>query len=361
MIFKRYCEPKVISLGPINHDEEKYRLSEGYKLVLVDDFIKESGHCGEDLYEVVKKKINELREYYDKEVTEKYSDEALAWILFVDGCATLQFIHKVVGKKETKFKIKQDHVAFVKQELFFLENQLPYQLLDNLMEKSNEQQNLISSILRFINSKSKLEHDDDEHNCEKLKEMATNGKVIHLLDLLRKRLLTDNTPKSPKKVTGQSCEDKCSENDQSAEKEEHSFHNAQEHKKGEKKTNVCNSCGEICKKNRSNSIKDPHKFRNVQELKAVGILLKCNNSTCLGEIRFTKKGIGYPGILWLPPITIDDSTGPEFFNLIAYEMCPDFENNFGVTSYIVFLDSLIDKAKDGPQESRHTPQPPWQR
>ena len=43
---------------------------------------------------------------------------------------------------------------------------------------------------------------------------------------------------------------------------------------------------------------------------------------------------------------MDDSTGPKFFNLIAYEMCPDFENDYGVTSYISFLDSLIDEAKD---------------
>nr|POE94051.1 hypothetical protein CFP56_34274 [Quercus suber] len=27
-------------------------------------------------------------------------------------------------------------------------------------------------------------------------------------------------------------------------------------------------------------------------------------------------------------------------------MCPDFENDYGVTSYISFLDSLIDEAKD---------------
>ena len=43
---------------------------------------------------------------------------------------------------------------------------------------------------------------------------------------------------------------------------------------------------------------------------------------------------------------MDDSTGPKFFNLIAYEMCPDFENDYWVTSYISFLDSLIDEAKD---------------
>ena len=51
-------------------------------------------------------------------------------------------------------------------------------------------------------------------------------------------------------------------------------------------------------------------------------------------------------ILWLPPILVDDSTGPKFLNLIAYEMCPDFNNDYGVPSYISFLDSLIDEAND---------------
>uniref|UniRef100_A0A2N9IE34 Uncharacterized protein n=1 Tax=Fagus sylvatica TaxID=28930 RepID=A0A2N9IE34_FAGSY len=179
--FKSYCEPRVVSFGPIHHDEKKYRLTEEYKLVLADDFIKNSGNRGEDLYEMVKNNIKHLREYYDEEVTEKYNDEAIAWILFVDGCATLQFIDAVVNKKE---------------------------------------------------------------------------------------------------------------------------------------------------------------------LKSVGIHLKRNNSSCLGHISFTKKWNFYPGILRLPPIIVDDSTGPKFFNLIAYEMCQDFDNDFGVTSYIAFLDSLIDEAKD---------------
>ncbi|XVE61032.1 hypothetical protein DITRI_Ditri06bG0008000 [Diplodiscus trichospermus] len=39
-------------------------------------------------------------------------------------------------------------------------------------------------------------------------------------------------------------------------------------------------------------------------------------------------------------------------NLVAYEMCPDFENDFEVTSYLCFLDSLIDTAEDV-KELRH--------
>ena len=75
--------------------------------------------------------------------------------------------------------------------------------------------------------------------------------------------------------------------------------------------------------------------------------MKCNhNSKYLGEISFKVKCNFYPGILWLPPITVDDSTGPKFLNLVAYEMCPDFDNDYGITSYISFLESLIDDPKD---------------
>ena len=91
---------------------------------------------------------------------------------------------------------------------------------------------------------------------------------------------------------------------------------------------------------------DWYSFRNVQELKEVGIHLKRRTSRCVGEIEFTKKWNFYSGILWMPQIKVDDSTGPKFFNLIAYEMCPDFDNDFGITSYISFLDSLIDEPKD---------------
>ncbi|KAE8681920.1 Lycopene cyclase [Hibiscus syriacus] len=87
-----------------------------------------------------------------------------------------------------------------------------------------------------------------------------------------------------------------------------------------------------------------HTFRNVKELRNAGIWLKPSSSSCLTDVSFSR--VCCRGNLWLPPITVDDSTGPKFMNLIAYEMCPDFENDFTVTSYICFLDSLIDEAED---------------
>ena len=64
----------------------------------------------------------------------------------------------------------------------------------------------------------------------------------------------------------------------------------------------------------------------------------------LRDVYFTT--LGCLGYLWLHPITVDDSTRPKFLNLIAYEMCLDFQNDFAITSYIYFLDSLIDEPGD---------------
>ncbi|PPS04692.1 hypothetical protein GOBAR_AA15966 [Gossypium barbadense] len=87
-----------------------------------------------------------------------------------------------------------------------------------------------------------------------------------------------------------------------------------------------------------------HTFRNVKELENAGIRLKASETSCLTDISFNS--IFFVGTLWLPPVIVDDSTGPKFMNLIAYEMCPDFDNDFTVTSYMCFLDSLIDEAED---------------
>ncbi|CAJ1947620.1 unnamed protein product [Sphenostylis stenocarpa] len=69
-------------------------------------------------------------------------------------------------------------------------------------------------------------------------------------------------------------------------------------------------------------------YRNIQELEAAGIRVKRNKSRIFGDISFH---VGWLGAeLMLPDIIVDDNTAPMFLNLIAYEMCPDFLNNYEV-------------------------------
>ncbi|KAE8098676.1 hypothetical protein FH972_016720 [Carpinus fangiana] len=287
--FVKYFEPILVSLGPIHHGKPKYQLGEKHKLILAYAFVQGCG-CGESkkLLYMVKKEIKQLRECFEEEVTEKYDDETLAWMLFVDGCALLQYIFFATNDKLKELNMKIDCVTFpLVQDLFLLENQVPYGLLKLLMRYSGKEAELSESIERFIgiiayqptNPQQKHEQRDP----------------THLLDLLRTRLLGNRVQKEE--------ESKASSPDQS--------------------------------------------YRNVQELKSAGIQLKrSKNNSYLRNISFTRKFGFYPGYLWLPPITVDESTGTKFKNLIAYEMCPDFFNDFGISSYIYFLDSLIDEVND---------------
>ncbi|XVE71689.1 hypothetical protein DITRI_Ditri10aG0171600 [Diplodiscus trichospermus] len=48
----------------------------------------------------------------------------------------------------------------------------------------------------------------------------------------------------------------------------------------------------------------------------------------------------------MPGLVVDDSTASKFMNLVALEMCPDFDNNYEIMSYLCFVNSLIDTAED---------------
>ena len=355
--YQKYYEPRVVSFGPIHHGGEKY------KLVMTNEFVNGSAEKISDLYKKVGEKITELRDCYEEEVNKKFKDDkALAWLLLVDGCAILQYIHCAVNTAdparadENKFEvlnIKPDSVAFTQQDLFLLENQLPYCLLKWLTEWSGNEFGL-KSIKKYIEVLVRVPEQEDPSlilscawlsslswNWSKPSEkkegrqssnigcaclsllswcfsqrrkrrqeetkpqesdqlsipMDENEDPIHLLDLLRTQLLGKDQQIKPKKPNGEKMETLQS-------------------------------------------------YRNVQELRAAGIHVERSKrkNSCLREISFSK--LCCLGYLWLPPITVDDSTRPKFLNLIAYESCLDFINDFGITSYVSFLDSLIDEAND---------------
>jgi len=267
-------------------------------------------------------------------VVKEYDDESLSWMLFVDGCAILQYILCAASPApaandnskppapapaaNVKFKelnIKNDIAAFIQQDLFLLENQVPYHLLKLLMRLSEKEAELSELIESFIQNVNYL---------QKKQQKPRKRDPTHLLDLLRTRLLGPPSPRWPYKKTS-ICKEKLA------------------HLLDRLRTRLfCNPENKSNNKNMSRG----QSYRNVQELRAAGIQLKPSKSSSLADVSFKDQFTFYPGYIYLPPITVDDSTGPKFLNLIAYEMCPDFDNDFGVTSYICFLDSLIDHPDD---------------
>lgn len=79
--------------------------------------------------------------------------------------------------------------------------------------------------------------------------------------------------------------------------------------------------------------------RSATELYEAGIRFKKSKTISLKGIRFEG------GILRLPPVLVDDATESLFLNLIAFERLHVGAGN-EVTSYIFFMDNIIDNAKD---------------
>ncbi|KAG2683575.1 hypothetical protein I3760_10G037200 [Carya illinoinensis] len=291
--FVEYYEPRVVSLGPIHHGKEKYRLAETFKLKLAKVFVKSSGKTIEGLCKEVEEKIKELGECFEEEVTKNYNDVDLAWLLLVDGCAILQYIDLAIKDKFKELDIKHDSVAFCQQDLFLLENQVPYRLLELLMSSSPGLRNSVDQFITRNHHMVLMEKSSDPQS----RKQPENP--IHLLDLLMSSLLGQEKQSDNAKENG---------------------------------------------KTRSS---EWPRYRNVQELKAAGIHVKRSEGNSLRNISFSRKLINcVQGVLSVPPLIVDDSTVPKFLNLMAYEMCLDFDNDFGITSYVSFVDSLIVEASD---------------
>ncbi|KAK9291004.1 hypothetical protein L1049_009187 [Liquidambar formosana] len=316
----KYFEPMMVSIGPYHHGTDKLAPGEELKRKLTQQFFSDHEKLIEVLYEKILQEIQNLRDCYDVESTTKYDDEALAWMLFVDGCSVLSYIHLCVESGEPdEYKLKNHEIAFVRQDLFLLENQLPFQVLEFLMSEEviqfKEGMEMIKKFILMIvttperrgwRQQWRKRWQQCQQLCQQLRqkcwkqqqqqdnlELPTEEKPSHLLELLRKTLIGE--PEGSGADTG-------------------------------KKEN------------------DWQSFRDVTELRAAGIHLKRSKTHFLLDVSFTPRFIF--GYLRLPPIVVDDSTKAKFLNLIAYEMCPDFDNKFEVTSYICFLDSLIDQADD---------------
>ncbi|XP_061991850.1 UPF0481 protein At3g47200-like [Rosa rugosa] len=78
---------------------------------------------------------------------------------------------------------------------------------------------------------------------------------------------------------------------------------------------------------------------STTELKEAGIRFKKSKSSSLKDISFSW------GILKLPLMVVDDSTESMFLNMIAFERFNVGAGN-EVTSYIFFMDSIIDNHRD---------------
>ncbi|XP_034706102.1 UPF0481 protein At3g47200-like [Vitis riparia] len=175
--FKKFYEPRVISIGPYHNGKPHLHPGEMIKPLCARNFLDDSKQDIEALYTKIRSNIETVRKCYDWSSTSEYDDEALAWMMLLDGCFLLQFI-----RRKGKINFLRNHqIIFVLQDLFLLENQLPYGVLKLIFEeaKFNDDSLMKKKIKEFVTKTGRPEASDEELDEE----------PPHLLHLLRSSLL----------------------------------------------------------------------------------------------------------------------------------------------------------------------------
>lgn len=290
----KYYVPKVVSLGPYHHGKPNLESVENFKPLFTNKLVKGNEDSLQRLYNNLAEMVQTLRGYYDDDV-DRFSDEEFTRMMLVDGCFILYSIEYIFLNffEQDSLGLKSHQIMFVQQDMFLMENQIPYHVLTEVM-KFVPGKMWDFKIKRYIddNILATERHKRRSRANAKSPKHVPNHPIpdttTHLLELLQTRLTKEKT-------SGR----------------------------------------------RGN---DRYTFRNVNELKEVGISFKPTKTRSLAHIKFCKHG--FWANLELPPITVDDATKPMLLNLVAYEMCSNDTNAAWVTSYICLLDSLIDHSED---------------
>ncbi|KAJ4706264.1 hypothetical protein OWV82_019937 [Melia azedarach] len=300
-------DPLVVSIGPYHRGKPKLQLMEEHKPAMARLYVNNNLEMLAELYKKVLKVAKAARECYtdeDEDSIREFNHKEFARMMFLDGCFVLQFIYCCANNKRKDLQMKNNIAASVQRDLFLLENQLPFLVLKELMSlrfSEEEWKNIFGNFISQIRGpplkysrKEKLNNFASGKNApdDQLVHLEVDvDEPAHLLELFRRQLID----KSAFAVLPRSCGDWSS-------------------------------------------------YRSAKELNAVGIHFRRSKTRQLTDIKF--RSMYLTAILNLPPITIDDSTRSMFLNMVAYEACPDSPDDFGVSSYICFMDALIDHAED---------------
>ncbi|XP_041009628.1 UPF0481 protein At3g47200-like [Juglans microcarpa x Juglans regia] len=129
--------PRVISIGPLHHGNEKLQSSmENYKVKYLNDFVLRAQTSLEDLIKIVKDSEEMVRECYAEDI-ELNSDEFVNMILR-DAAFIIEYFWRNRFPKqwtaEDKKLIKPWLTNRMQLDLLLLENQLPFFIIEKLYE-----------------------------------------------------------------------------------------------------------------------------------------------------------------------------------------------------------------------------------
>nr|XP_015900582.2 UPF0481 protein At3g47200-like [Ziziphus jujuba var. spinosa] len=367
-------DPMVVSIGPYHHGKPQLQEIENLKTKLTKQFVADiSGEPIHALYDKVKEVAMEARGYYDCREMEADGEDMAKFtrMMFLDGCFILQYIYLMIDEgRRTKIGMKNHLVAFVQRDLFLLENQLPYIVLEALMsmrfEDGDEGKAMIDKFIKqtqslpppqtsIFNRNFQFRSSSSSSSKSKQKASAKSspgqappkspGGTKAAADLTDRRGGSAEPGEAPKSSDTKVVADTQAEPRQQVhvhllDIRRKSFVSVPERLNAER--------GKNSKSESEKSKARTHEwysYRSAKELKTVGIRFKASESVSFSDVHFASRFL-LSGELKLPPLTVDDSTKSLLLNMVAFEMSPDGPDDFCVTSYICLMDSLLDHVED---------------
>ncbi|KAJ4958814.1 hypothetical protein NE237_025925 [Protea cynaroides] len=389
--------PCLVSIGPLHWYVEELQPNEALKLRHLNDILeRESRVTLCDYVKAMAELENRTRECYS-EIIQLNSEEFVKMML-LDGCFILEHILKCKRGSKHHPIFNAPWMASISYDLFLLENQLPFFVLERLFYLLNTYgrvssfaftkhvhwyySNYLDVPRTTIIKSSRLQlwrrkkKDDVDQSRDKIieiwKDSEGNCKAKHLLDFIRLALLSSSStmPKNTKVLTGFRRAALFSSSSTMPENSEvlTGFRRAalfsssstmpenSEVLTGFRRAALFSSSSTMPENSEvltgfrraalfssSSTMPEnsevPTGIRSATELHEAGVKFEKGPTTSLLDITFSN------GVLKIPTLEIEDSTESLFRNLIAYEQCLDINSN-EITTYADFIDGLINSPKD---------------
>ncbi|XP_061370442.1 UPF0481 protein At3g47200-like [Gastrolobium bilobum] len=122
--------PKVVSIGPFHHGNPTLRNMESHKLKYCKEFRERVQTNFDDLVTLVRDLEPEFRLYYSEDI--QLSREELVKLILVDSCFIFELFLTFESTDDDGIPFKRWLKSSIAYDLFLLENQLPFNVLDKL-------------------------------------------------------------------------------------------------------------------------------------------------------------------------------------------------------------------------------------
>ncbi|XP_068649065.1 UPF0481 protein At3g47200-like [Aristolochia californica] len=305
--YPKQFEPQVVSIGPYHHGAEHLKPMEEHKQRALRRFLKFHRKPFDLYVNALNPLVSELKNAYGQlDVT--WDDIKFLKLMIVDGCFMLEILRPPTGKyadNDPVFGISRRSTIMsdLKRDLMMIENQLPFLVLKKLLEVATSTLQKDEDIADLI-----LTTILEPHLVNNLPHVSL-GNALHVLDVVRKRMLGGAAPGLPTQ------------------------------QRPSRRLRLTKDLFP-CFRGSNPTSHTKHVTLPALELKRAGINLQKGPNSCLKHLQLRN------GVLHLPLLLIDRNSFSMFLNFMAFERHHDGAGDF-VDSYLCFMTGLINSEDDG--------------